>query len=114
MAATERPPSEQGVEYELLDALAEVKELLAQPTRIQVASPNWWDVLPGNEWVRSGDWREIFPVGQHYQFMLPNKRADMPVTMQVGFYDDRLEMTLKIAAAYVIWQRALFFQRPPG
>lgn len=84
MAATpDRPPSERGVEFQTLDAIAELKhqvEDLAQQ-RIYVPQGNWWDVLGAPPFTTGGgrvpSWLAVFaqrvtemylpPLTSHYQ-----------------------------------------------
>jgi hypothetical protein len=109
MAATEapeRPPSEQTVEFKLLDALGELRgelsELRAHPP-VWVPAGNWWDELDPN---LSG----ALAQGQWWCGMLPSKPPHN-VQLRANAMPDRLELSLMLDGGYIAWQRALFYGR---
>ncbi|HKW92988.1 MAG TPA: hypothetical protein VJX92_13905 [Methylomirabilota bacterium] len=115
----ERPPSEQGVEYQTLDALEEltrkVQELMERPALV-AAHPNWWDVLPMLETYdgHRSSFGEL--VGNHSGWtsylQLPSARPSGGLVLRVVIYADRIELSLQINGGWIPWQRALFFERP--
>ena len=100
-----RPPSEQGIEYDLADKIDALLERLNLPVP-QGASPNWWDVLgAGGEQLANSGYqtytvlygKETYPLGQ----------------LKTVQYPDRIVLTITVGNS-PIWQRALFFHNPKG
>lgn len=124
---TERPPSEQGIEYALLDELQAARPLLEEvldACRTRVRPPNWWDILPGLEDFSFGSpsiprgrapltWNQVLAQGVG-QWLLPTLNPAIQAQLRMATYTDRLELTLLVNGCNVGWQRALFFQRPPS
>jgi hypothetical protein len=103
--AAQRPPSEQGVEYQLLDRLTRVTEQLEafeQRPGVGCPSANWWDQLPEGA-------REFFQEGIRSPFYLPTQRAELRTELYVTGYHDRVELALRFNQSFTAWQRALFF-----
>lgn len=113
--ATERPPSQQGPEYETLDALQalrdQVEQLLSRPA--YVPQGNWWDVLPKPELELGFEWREVFAVGMVNQVALYGRTASWAPMLRVSQYEDRIELSIQISGGWLVWQRALFFNEGP-
>lgn len=121
----ERPPSERGPAYETLDALAELRDQVAELATGLAARPmvggghppvNWWDVLSDpREYGFPWSWPEVISgYGGTMNFYLPIKRSDAQVLVMAATYDDRVELALRLNGMHTVWQRALFFARPPG
>lgn len=113
----ERPPSEQGIEYRTLDAVAElarkVDELAQRPAIVLPAHGNWWDVLPRTDYPAVNDWSEIFsPIGYVSPLQLPTRNPSTYVVLRAALMADRLELSLQLNGGWIVWQRALFFERP--
>jgi len=112
----ERPPSERGVEYLTLDALEEltrkVDELCRRPA--MAGHGNWWDVLPQLERV-DGRRESLAGLVQDCggtTFALPMRTPSYSLLLRATLYPDRLELSLQLNGGWVIWQRALFYERP--
>lgn len=103
-----RPPSEQGVEYRTLDLLEElgrrVDELAAKPAMVVNAGGNWWDVVPELDGV-------VMPYVSMMQ--LPTQGSSGTLLLRAQTMADRMELTLMLNHAYVLWQRALFYSGGP-
>lgn len=105
--AEDRPPSEQTVEHQLLDAVATLQQRLddlASRPPLLVAS-NWWDEIPGEV-------REQVQEGIPAYVILPAKVPSTFLELRVHPLADRLEVTLRINGGWIVWQRALFYGRP--
>lgn len=117
----ERPPSEQGPEYQALDAIAElsrkVDELAQRPAIALPAHSNWWDVLPppfeGTGSDPGKSFAEILtPAGVIHVGNLPTRFGAWQAAVRAGMYPDRLELSLQLNGGWIVWQRALFYERP--
>lgn len=111
----ERPPSEQGVEFQTLDAIAELQQQVAELAQRPLFVPqgNWWDVLgypPVTIGGRFPAWLEIFAQSTNEVYLGCTDPTWHP-TLRAQVMSDRLELTLRLNSAYTIWQRALFFDR---
>lgn len=114
-SGAERPPSQQGIEYRTLDAVEELRrkvEELAQ--RPALPHPNWWDVLPMLE--RPDGRRDSLAGrvqdGTVQQCAIPTRHPSEFLNLRVGVYPDRIELSLQMNGGWVLWQRALFYERP--
>jgi hypothetical protein len=96
-----RPPSEQSVEYQLLDKIAELTERLSQQTI--PPSPNWWDVLPEGSEILAGNYTQEFA-------LYPYASNSPPIRLIAARFPDRIELSLRTYNGD-IWKRALFFKR---
>lgn len=118
---TERPPSEQGVEYRTFDALQElarkIDELAQRPSIVlpQHANwhANWWDVLPRVGPV--GKEHSLADVlasgGMYYLGQLPCRNPAYNLSVRAALHPDRLELSLQLNGGWIVWQRALFYER---
>lgn len=106
---TERPPSEQGVEYLTLDAVKALADQVAELAKRPAYGPagNWWDVLPKPE--PGWNWRDAFAEGQVLQFMLPSRIGSYVAVLRANMLSDRVELSIQINGGWLIWQRALFY-----
>lgn len=108
-ASAERPPSEQGVEYQLLDALGAVRDRLEAIERrpaLYGPSPNWWDVLPGPEAL--GGYDPGLPVQATTVMQLYGNPATHWI-IRVQVMADRIDLTLRVNDAWTVWERSVFF-----
>jgi hypothetical protein len=118
VTAPSRPPSEQGVEYETLDALQELRDQVAELAGkpLFLAQGNWWDVLPRFEDVcgrqQLGGWKEVF-AQYASEYVLPCPNPSLMVAVRIQSMTDRLELTLRLNHMLTLWQRALFFDEGP-
>lgn len=116
-----RPPSEQGPEYQTLDALQElarkVDELASKPALVVNAAGNWWDVLPQPQFGLQRprfNWDEVFVPGRTDVYQLGAGQPSWYPMLRIATHADRLELSLTLqGGAYLIWQRALFFNEGP-
>lgn len=112
----DRPPSQQGVEYQVLDAVADlsrrVDELAQRPAVVLPAHANWWDVLPNLGYPGASPWSEILYAGGTSWLQLNSTQPSYNVVLRVVTLADRLELSLQLNSGQIIWQRALFFERP--
>lgn len=115
----ERPPSESGPEYQALDAIAElsrkIDELAQRPAIGRSPHPNWWDVLPQIERLdgRSDSLAEVVQgSGATYWLHVPARIPAYHLQLRVATYTDRLELSLQLNGGLIVWQRALFYERP--
>lgn len=104
-----RPPSEQGVEYRALDLLEElgrrVDELAAKPAMVVNAGGNWWDVVP--------ELKDVALMPYVTTMQLPTQGSSGTLLLRAQAMTDRMELTLMLNHAYVLWQRALFYSGGP-
>src|SRR5215472_14831933 len=105
----ERPPSQQGPEYETLDALLEltrkVDELALRPSVVLPTHANWWDTLPPLQegWTGVGlKWADLLSTGQYQVFNLPCRRSDVVLQLRVGLFADRIELTLQLSFSWIV------------
>lgn len=106
MPTSERPPSERGIEYQLIDRLSELSERLDAYERrpMQTNLPvNWWDVLPDG--VGAAD----FPSGYRAYNLDSSGPRPSGCQLMVGGAPDRVELRILTYDGRVIWQRCLFF-----
>ncbi len=100
----ERPPSERTVEVALLDRLDRAITLLERTG----PSGSWWDQLPDEA-------SEIFRglnQPQRVELYSPWSANVCPI-LDLLYLPDRLELRLS-GAGTILWQRALFYRRPPS
>lgn len=116
---SERPPSQEGVEWRTLDAveaLALKVDELARQRAVLVGHPNWWDVFPSVQEAIPGareHWSDVFHTGWTDTFYLSNRRPEFAPALRVDHCPDRLEFSIRIMGSAVLWQRAVFYQDPP-
>lgn len=108
MAANSRPPSEQGVEYDLLDELRELRPLLEQlrdrpPVAEIKVSGDWFDRVPRD--FLGPDYRH-----GSFQWSWPMTPSGMGGRIMVTTYPDRVELQLRTMEGMPIWQRTLFYE----
>ena len=102
--ATERPPSERGIEYQLADAVTALTERLDALRPVAPVNPvNWWDVLPANAPVQM-----LRQIG-HYEQRVLVGWAPNQIMIGVRAMPDRIELTLSGLDGTIFWQRCLFY-----
>jgi hypothetical protein len=97
-----RPPSEQGVEYQLLDKITELIEKLDQPIPIiintngggdQLAVPNPYPAMSGYTWQTP-----LTTYGNAYGYI------------EIKLWADSIELILIVNGQY-LWQRKLYWSK---
>ena len=100
-----RPPSERTQLAELTEKIEQLSKLLASLPQNPV-SPNWWDVLPAGSEVLKGNYQQYWPID-----IYGNDRWFGQCRLMLRRFEDKLELSIQINNQ-VIWERALFFERP--
>lgn len=103
-------PSEDTPEQRLLDAVNALTERLdAVPSRPPFMQSSWWDQLPQEFGELLGK-MNYHPPPHHMQ--IDGSRNILVARYQ--FMPDRMEISLVLNGGWVVWQRALFYGKPPA